>query len=253
MFYGSIKDMKTIRHFLDRFACNDMGFIFDRGFSSYKLLLELKAGGVHYIVPLKRNSKLLPEQFRVQGALVYRKRSVGFSKLVCPPYGFLYLFDDPSIRAVEEHRLLCQVGEGVLSVGEFEVLRRRAGVFGLVSDLDCSAVEVYGRYKDREEVELCFDVLKNELDADRTYLGCEGAVRGYFVVVLLALRLRFKILGRLRERGLVGELSVREVLFELSKVELSVEENGREVFCAFPKRSQEILDIFSDLIPMGYT
>lgn len=137
-----------------------MGFIFDRGFSSYKLLLELKAGKVHYIVPLKRNSKLLPEQFKAQGVLVYRKRSVGFSKLVCE-YGFLYLFDDPSIRAVEEHGLLCRVESGELSVGEYEVLRRWAGVFGLVSDLDCSAVEVYGRYKDREEVELCFDVLKN--------------------------------------------------------------------------------------------
>jgi hypothetical protein len=34
---------------------------------------------------------------------------------------------------------------------------------------------------------------------------------------------------------------------------LSVEGNGREVFCAIPKRSQEIIDIFSDLIPMGYT
>lgn len=52
-------------------------------------------------------------------------------------------------------------------MGEYELLRRRAGVFGLVSDLDCSAGEVYGRYKEREEVELCFDVLKNELETDR--------------------------------------------------------------------------------------
>jgi transposase len=252
VFYGSIKDIKTIRHFLDRFACVDLGFIFDRGFSSYKLLLELKAGRVHYVVPLKKNSKLLAEPFRAQGALVYRKRSVGFSKQVCA-YGFLYLFDDPSIRAEEEHVLFGKVEAGKLSVLEYEVLRQRAGVFGLVSDLDCSAAEVYSRYKDREEVELCFDVLKDELEADKTYLRCEGAVRGYFVVVFLALRLRFKILGRLRERGLVGKISVREVLYELSKIELSVEENGREVFCAFPKRAQEILSIFSDLIPMGYT
>jgi len=226
-----------------------MGFIFDRGFSSYKLLLELKAGKVHYIVPLKKNSTLLPEVFVAQGAFIYRKRSVGFSKQVCS-YGFLYLFLDPSIRSEREHVLLSRVAEGELSVGEYELLRRRAGVFGLVSDLDCSAEEVYGRYKDREEVELAFDVLKNELDADRTYLQSEAAVRGYFVVVLLALRLRFKILLRLRECGLVGEVSVREVLFELSKIELSVEESGREVFCAFPKRAKEILDVFSDFIPM---
>jgi hypothetical protein len=66
------------------------------------------------------------------------------------------------------------------------------------------------------------------------------------------MRLHFKILKRLRERDLVGEISVREVLFELSKMELIVETSNREVFGAFPKRTEEIFSIFSDLIPMGY-
>ena len=184
------------------------------------------------MVPLKKNSKLLPEVFVAQGVLVYRKCSVGFSKQVCS-YGFLYLFLDPSIRAEEEHVLLSRVAAGELGVGEYELLRRRAGVFGLVSDLDCSAEEVYGRYKEREEIELCFDVLKNELEVDRAYLQSVEVVRGYFVVVLLALRLRFKILLRLRLRGLVGVVSVREVLFELSKIELSVELSGGRCFVRF--------------------
>lgn len=38
VFYGSMKDITTIRDFIARFPKKDIGFIFDRGFSSYGLL-----------------------------------------------------------------------------------------------------------------------------------------------------------------------------------------------------------------------
>jgi hypothetical protein len=253
VFYGSIRDVKTIRYFIDRFACSDMGFIFDRGFSSYKLLLDLKKKGkIHYIVPLKKNSKLLPRRFKTTGALVYRERGVGYFKKK-NRYGFLYIYDDPAIRAEEENTLLRRVKEGKLALGDYQLRKKQAGVFGIVSDLDLAAEEIYEQYKQREEIELSFDVMKNELEADKTYLGRAEAVRGYFIMILLALRLHFKILRRLREKKLVGEMSVKEVLFELSKIELTVEKSDREIFGVFPKRAQEVLSIFSDFIPMGYT
>ena len=251
VFYGSIRDVKTIRHFIKRFSCKDLGFIFDRGFSSYKLLLDLKKEKIHYMVPLKKNATLLPKHFKMEGALVYRKRAVAYCKKK-NRYGFLYLYEDPSLRAEEENTLLRKVKEGTLSLADYREQKKLAGVFAIVSDLDHSAEVVYEQYKQREEVELSFDVMKNELEADKTYLGREEAVRGYFIMILLSMRLHFKILKRLREKDLVGEISVKEVLFELSKMELIVENSKREVFCAFPKRTEEILSIFSDLIPMGY-
>ena len=35
VFYGSMKDITTVRDFIERFPKKDIGFIFDRGFSSY--------------------------------------------------------------------------------------------------------------------------------------------------------------------------------------------------------------------------
>jgi transposase len=67
--------------------------------------------------------------------------------------------------------------------------RRMTGVFGILSDLDVETQEVYEKYKEREEIEQAFDFMKNDLEADKTYLGRDDAVRGYFVVVLLAMRL----------------------------------------------------------------
>jgi hypothetical protein len=250
VFYGSMKETKILKYFLDRFKTKDIGFIMDRGFTDYDMLLDFRKQGIHYIVALKKNSVFLPSKLGVlEGAFVYRKRSVGFSKVVLEGgYGFLYLFLDPKLRGEEESLLLGRVAKKKLSVDSFLVECGLAGVIGLVSDLDVDARVVFEQYKGREEVEQAFDFMKNDLDADRSYLGCDEAVRGYFVVVFLAMRLYFKILRRLHERKLVGRVSVREVLFLLSKMRMIVERNGCEYLCALPKKTEEIFEIFKDIL-----
>jgi len=248
VFYGSMKETKILKYFLKRYPNKDLGFIMDRGFTDYAMLLDFKKQGIHYIVALKKNSTFLPSQIELRGAFVYQKRSVGFSKVDLGEYGFLYLFLDPKLRGEEENLLLGQVALEKLSVEEFEAERGLAGVIGLVSDLDVEPVVVYEQYMSREEIEQAFDYMKNDLEADRSYLGNDLAVRGYFVVVFLAMRIYFKILQRLHERDLVGKVSVREVLYLLSKMQMIVEPSGKEYLCALPKKTEEILEVFSDYV-----
>ncbi len=73
-------------------------------------------------------------------------------------------------------------------------------------------------WKDRENIEVAFDTLKNELENDKTYLDDDDAVRGYFFISFLSLYLYYKILNLLRKAELVDKISVNEVLLELSKV-----------------------------------
>lgn len=249
VFYGSLKETKVLKYFVERFSGRDLGFVMDRGFSYYKLLLDLKAENIHYIVPLKKNSTLLPAFARMTGTFEYgKKRMIAFCKRSKKPYGFLYLFEDPKLRGEEEEFLLGQVNRGELSMDNYRLERRMAGVFGILSDLDVEAQVVYEQYKAREEIEQAFDFMKNDLEADKTYLSRDDAVRGYFVVVFLAMRLYFKILRRLREHDLVGKVSVREVLFSLSKMRMIVERSGREYLGVLPKKTEQILEVFSDMI-----
>jgi len=252
VFYGSLKETKVLKYFVERFPGKDLGFVMDRGFSYYKLLLDLKDENIHYIVPLKKNSTLLPGFAKMTGTFEYgKKRMIAFSKRSKRPYGFLYLFEDPSLRGEEEGFLLGQVNKGELSMENYREERRMAGVFGILSDLDVEAQEVYEKYKEREEIEQAFDFMKNDLEADKTYLGRDDAVRGYFVVVLLAMRLYFKILKRLREQDLVGKVSVKKALLALSKMRMIVEKSGREYLCTLPKKTEQILEVFSDLVTYG--
>ena len=73
-------------------------------------------------------------------------------------------------------------------------------------------------------------------------------MKGFFLIVFLALRIRFKIL---RVHNLLGKISVNEVIFELSKMERIVEKSGAEYFAAVPGKVEKIVDLFKDMIPMG--
>jgi transposase len=250
VFYGSLKETKILNYFLERYKGADLGFVMDRGFKSYELLLELKQRGIHYIAALMRNSTLMPGSVVLEGAFSYghKKRMIGFARRCETEVGFLYLFLDPKLCEVEVQGLLRRVSVGELSVGAYGLERVMAGVFGLVSDLDVEPRVVYEQYKAREEIEQAFDYMKNDLEADRTCLGCDEAVRGFFVVVFLAMRIYFKILQRLHERKLVGRVSVGEVLLLLSKMRMIVEQSGKRYLCALPKKTEDILEVFKDLI-----
>ncbi len=256
VFYGSIKDITTIKDFLERLpesAKENVGFILDRGFTSYELLEDFRKDGISYVVPLKKNSNLLIGKLggvRWNGTFFYRNRPIRWAS-VESEYGPLYLFEDPELRGVEEASLLRRVEGKEMKMREFEERRKVAGVIGMLSDMEMKGPQMYDLYKGREDVELAFDAMKNTIDADRTYLQSPEGVRGFFLVSFLAMRVYFKILKRLREKKLTNKVSVEEVIFELSKVERIIERNGREYYASIPKKARRILSLFSDMICMG--
>ncbi len=249
IFYGSLKDITTIKDFIQRMPKRDFGFIMDRGFTSYKLLVELNRIHIHYIVPLRKNSELLDlRDIRWKGTFLYRDRPVRWSRKFSR-YGLLYIFEDPILKGEEEAALLRRVEKKEISMEEYEKERNVAGIIGLISDLNRNGEAIFLDYKGREDVELAFDVMKNAIDSDKTYMQTPEGVRGYYFISFLAMRIYFKILKRLRERNLTNKISVEEVLFELSKVEKVVEKKGREYFAKVPKKAREMTSLFSDILP----
>ncbi len=107
---------------------------------------------------------------------------------------------------------------------------------------------------------VCSDGYFFEQSHPPTYLGAGAsvpsecgyeAVRGYFLATFPAMRIYFKILKSLREKGLTNKISVEEVLFELSKVTKIVEKSGREYFAMIPERARRMCSLFPEVLPMG--
>jgi hypothetical protein len=72
-----------------------------------------------------------------------------------------------------------------------------------------------------------------------------------FIIVFVALRIRFKILKMLKDHDLLGKMSVNEIIFEPLKMERIVEKSGAEYFAVVPKKVEKIVDLFRDMMPMG--
>ena len=120
----------------------------------------------------------------------------------------------------------------------------------MISDMTKDGFDMFDLYRGREDVEMAFDAMKNELESDKNYLRSDETVRGYFLVTFLAMRIYFKILKRLREKELASKISVDEVLFELSKVTKIVETSEREYFAKIPKRARRMSSLFPEALPM---
>ena len=250
VFYGSIKDIKSLGYFIDRFRDQDIGFIMDRGLFSENVIKDMKRIGMHYIVPLRRNSNMVPDRVKFNSAFIYNGRPVQSFRR-SSRIGYIYIFQDPVMRSEEESSILREVASSGRDMEYFEEKKRRLGTFAIVSDLDQSPSYIYEQYKSREEVEQVFDTMKGDLESDKTYLRDNEKVRGFFFIVFLALRITFSILKVLKDHDLLGKMSVNEVIFELSKMERIVEKGGAEYFAAVPKKVEKIVDLFRDMIPMG--
>ena len=250
IFWGSMKDITTFKEFLEVLEPQEVGFIVDRGLFSQELIEDFEEEGINYVVPLRKNSRLIDLRWlRWQEPFIYRDRAIQWARRHTE-LGTLYLFEDPDLGGAQQTALNRKRAEGNLSREEFEEKSEQAGIVAILSDLDRPGPEIYDLYKGRHDVELAFDAMKNQLDADKTHLQDDEAVRGYFFVTFLALRIYFGVLTRLREAKKTSQISVEEVFYELSKVERIVEPGGKEIYATIPSQAREIIDLFPEALPM---
>ena len=126
------------------------------------------------------------------------------------------------MRAEEESTILRDIASSLKDMEYFEDRKESLDVFAIISDLDKASSEIYEQHKSREEVEQVFDTMKGDLESDKTYLRNNEKVKGFFFIVFLVLRIKFRILKVLKEYNLPGKMSVNEIIFELSKMERMV-------------------------------
>jgi len=239
---GSIRDVKSLRNVMEEFPMKNCIIILDRGFfskSNIDVVLSLNAS---FIQPLRRNSKLIDYKIKPNRPFAYRERGVTFAvkELKSGDEKLrLFLYEDVLLRG-EEHSNLIKMQakdeKGLMLVDE-----SRLGKISILTNLNWSGEKVYGLYKEKEAIEQAFDAMKNELENDKCYLGDDDAVRGYFFVSFLSLYLYFRVLEKIRAADLTNELSVDELLFQLSKVYVVKHADGKERLTEIPKKVEGLI------------
>ena len=246
---GSVRDVKSLKNIIKKMNLSNHIVVLDRGFASYYLPELLREKEIQFILPLRRNFKVINYEEELTDSFSYRKRGINCGRSKISGH-FLYLFEDVKLRAEEETTFIALMEEGKRKRVDLDKERRKFGKIAIFSSLDVSAREIYLLYKEREEVEVAFDAMKNELENDKLYLSHDDAVRGYFFISFISLYFYFRVLEMLRERGLVGKTSVNELLFELSKVYLVCYNDGETDLSEIPRKVVELNKVLGlKLIP----
>lgn len=148
---------------------------------------------------------------------MYRERAIKWNKYKIGKKQ-LYLFEDLKLRTEEETTFIRLMKQNKRTKAQYAQKLTRFGKIAILSNIDTSGKKIYEFFKSRQDIETCFDALKNELENDKTYLRDDDDVRGYFFISFLSLYLHYKILNLLRKKKLTDKISVNEALIELSKI-----------------------------------
>ncbi|MHB8561187.1 MAG: IS1634 family transposase, partial [Thermoplasmataceae archaeon] len=130
---------------------------------------------------------------------------------------------------------LLRIEENKRSKKQYDENEINFGKLYLLSDLNEEPERIYRLYKQREYVEYAFNVYKNDLEVDRSYLGDDHMLFSYMFLNLLSLYLHFQILNMLD-----GKYSVRDVLLILSRIKMYQMEKS-EIMSEIPKKANDLV------------
>lgn len=242
MLPGSIRDVSAMQNALLESGLRNVLLVGDKGLFSKPNVEALERSRLTYMLALRRSLPFLrygPES-SYRDYFTYRGRVVWWRELRWGKRRVL-LFLDKSLRAQEEAAWAGRIGQRAASRQAFEEQRDRLGTLAVVTNTDLSAPEGYSLYKQRMEVELAFDAFKNTIESDKTYLQSRESVAGYFFISFLALYLYARVLNHLRMKKLVDQVSVEDVLTQLSKV-YRVHVDGIDVPSEVPKKVRMLIE-----------
>ena len=154
----------------------------------------------------------------------------------------MYIFEDPILKSEEEKDYLIRISDNKRSKREFDENEINFGKLYLLSNLNEEPERIYRLYKQREYVEYAFNVFKNDLEADRSYLRDDHMMFTYMFLNLLSLYLHFQILNMID-----GKYSVRDILLILSRIKMYRMEKG-EIMSEITKKAKDpVSDLKIDL------
>jgi len=203
VYAGNMTDGRAVGDFIRSYGIRNGTIVADKGFRTGVIEKALEGlDGIHYIVPLHRDEKVIDEHGMYCFDSVLRGTAVLCRKAVTSYGRWLYSFRDPEVAADEEALYMEHRQDGY-DPAELASRKREFGTVVFQSDRDMDSARVYSMYRDRWLIELMFRTYKVDLGPDdtRVHSDCSVTATNFvnFLSVLLSSRL-------LRAFGAVKEL-----------------------------------------------
>ena len=264
---GNIPDVTLFEAATGEMETNNCVVIFDNGFYSKDNIDIILDSNIEFIIPLKRNTKEVPEDTKLFSSLekvktqqfTYNKRIVYYNTFNsvkhknCKVHVF---YDNERHQYLQENyfnRLNRNNSDDSSYPSPEQIVQdtERLGVTILLSNLTSASDEIYRDYKSRWEIEEMFDTHKNTLGFHMNYETSFAAQEGWAFIEFLALQMFYKIDGLLLNKQIVNSMNVGALLFRASKItQAKIGDNWK--ICNLTLKDMEIFNVLDiDLFPIA--
>ncbi len=215
-FPGNMLDLTSYEAFIRENDIQNGLIVADKGFPADAASACFRERpGLHYLNPVKRNSKLIDTHRMLEftGFLAGRE-GVTCRKKKCEGKGkWLYSFRDASLAAQEERGWLRRARKN----GDYspEALREKQRSFGTIvleCDLDLPPETVFKAYEDRWEIEIVMRYYKSACEFDETRVRDDCSVIGSEFCDFLASVLTFRLIKAFDKAGLLEKMTYGKVM-----------------------------------------
>jgi hypothetical protein len=219
---GNIPDISSVVKCINEAGVQNITLVADKGFYSNSNLNALEEKGIPYIIPLHRNNSLidytplLQADFkRLNQHFFYQKRVIWYYTYTIDGRKYVTFLDE-KLRLEEEQDYLQRLDEEQEGYNKEEYFAKlhKFGTLTIAysSEKEQSAEQLYGIYKQRNEIEVIFDSYKNFLAADKMYMQNRYVLEGWLFVNFIAMLAYYKLFDKLRSAELLAKISPKDVI-----------------------------------------
>ena len=224
---GNIADISSMKTCVEELNVKPVVFIADKGFYSKNNTSALRENKMHFIIPLRRDNKLIDYTFfqnrdfkkSAKYFFTYQNRIIWYYEYQVEN-NFIITYLDDELRVREEKDFLnrCATHPEVYTLEKFEAKINTFGTLTLMYELPLKPTpeELYQTYKQRNEVEVMFDAYKHFLEADKTYMQDRHVFEGWLMANFIAMIAYYRLYAALKEAGKLSNTSPKDVV-EFSK------------------------------------
>lgn len=221
MIPGNITDKIALKETVAASGCKDCVIIADKGFYSKKNAGFLMENGLSYILPLQYNTRMIPDEFagniddhKFDGCFTYKGRNIWHKTMNCGIKGNkIYIFRDDMRKLQAEVRFM-QKKEANYEGTEKETIfdDERRGMFSFISNTGECAKEIYMGYKERWDIEQCFDYLKNAVQIGASHKRTNEELGAWSFINHISLLYFYGVVKALREKEFSEKYSPEDIL-----------------------------------------
>jgi transposase len=247
---GDIREIRTLGLTIASSGLKNAIIVGDKGFTSELNKEIISQSELNYILPLKRNSLYIDytkfssgTKDKMDGYFKFKDRYIWYKAMEMREKNRVIIFLDEQLRISEERDYLERIEKHPEEYNKEGFLQNqnKMGTLAIIDNIiEKEPVEVYQIYKSRCEVEQLFDVFKNTLDADRTYMHSFESLQGWMFINHLAVSGYYRVYKMLKDKELLEKISVDDFIAHLLHINM-ININQEWVLQELSKKTGNIL------------